>query len=316
MMYVMVIGGFVLLFLAAELLVRGAVAIATNSGVSPLVIGMTVVAFGTSAPEFVVSVQASLDGAGGLALGNVVGSNIANILLIMGSAGLMAPIVLKSDGQKLDGLVLVLGTALFAGLCLAGVLGFYSGLALLVAFFVFVTWNIWREKRRSQNDHKKAGEVEGLQGLAGNQLLAWFATIGGLLGIVLGADLLVEGGVDIARSFQVPEEVIGLTLIAIGTSLPELAASVVAALRGHPEVAVGNVVGSNLFNLLGVAGAAAVTATIPVSEAMLSTDLWVMVLATVIFLPFLVLGRTFGRLAGIAFLAAYIGYIGFQARFI
>lgn len=313
MMYLMLLGGFVLLFVGAEILVRGAVAVATHFGVSALVIGMTIVAFGTSAPEFVVSIQASLDGAGGLALGNVVGSNIANILLIMGAAGMIAPIVLKSDGQKLDGLVLVLGSALFVGLCLVGLLSFVSGLVLLAAFFGFIGYNFWREKSRPKHAREEAAEVEELQGMAGNQPLAWAATVGGLIGIVIGADLLVKSGTSIARSFEVPEEVIGLTMIAIGTSLPELAASVVAALRGHPEVAIGNVVGSNMFNMLGVAGAAAVTASIPVSATMMSVDIWVMVGATVLFLPFLVWGRRFGRLVGLGYLVLYLGYMGYQA---
>ena len=316
MMYLMVVGGFVLLFAGAESLVRGAVAVATRFGVSVLMIGMTVVAFGTSAPEFVVSVQAALKDAGSLALGNVVGSNIANIFLILGIVGMIAPIVLENGSQKRDGLALVFGTAFFIGLCFRGVLGRPAGFLLLAAFLGFIGYNFWREKDRLGHAEKEAEDVESLKGLAENQPLAWIATVGGLVGIALGANFLVSGGTEIARFFNVPEETVGLTMIAIGTSLPELATSVVAAFRGHSEVAVGAVIGSNMFNALGVAGAAAVTADIPVSRSMMDVNLWIMAGSTLVFLPFLTWRATFGRLAGIAFLGCYAGYMIYQASMV
>ncbi len=314
MMVLQVIAGFILLLGGAEVLVRGSVALAQRFGVTPLVIGMTVIAFGTSAPELVVSVNAALSGAPGLALGNVVGSNIANVWLIVGAAALVKPFAQPRGDLKFESVVLAVGTVLFIALALRGVIDLSPGLILLVAFFGFLGGSYWRETRRGgAAADLHAQEVEEYTGLPDSAWVVWGAVLGGLAGILIGSELLVDGGVAIARAFAVPEEVIGLTLIALGTSLPELAASAMAAWRGHPGVAVGNVVGSNLFNMLGVAGAAAVVAPLPVAPQMVAFDLWVMLGATVLLMPFLAGGWRMGRGPAIVFLAAYAAYIAVQS---
>lgn len=313
MMVLQVIAGFVLLLGGAEVLVRGSVALARQFGVTPLVIGMTVIAFGTSAPELVVSLNAALSGSPGIALGNVVGSNIANVWLIVGAAALVRPFAQPKGALTRETAVLAAGSLLFAGLALRGVIDLWPGLVLLVAFFGFLGGSYWQETRRGgAAAEMHVQEVEEYTDLPDRAWVVWGAVSAGLGGILIGSELLVDGGVAIARTFAVPEEVIGLTLIAVGTSLPELAASAVAAWRGHPGVAVGNVVGSNLFNMLGVAGAAAVAAPLPVAPQIVAFDLWVMLGATALLLPFLALGWRMGRGAAVVFLAAYSAYIAAQ----
>ena len=313
MLYVQIAAGFVLLFFGAESMVRGAVAVARWFEVSTMVIGMTVIAFGTSAPELIVALDAAVAGSPGIALGNVVGSNIANVLLILGVAGLLVPIAVNRTGFYHDSAVLLGGSLLFAALCLMGVIGLWSGVALLAAFAVFIGYTFWRE---THGLNPAAGniekEVEEKQA-PGAQWLAWVLVVAGLGALLWGADMLVDGGVSIARVFGVPEEVLGLTLIALGTSLPELAASVVAAYRGHFDVALGNVLGSNLFNILGIAGTVAVVTPLPVPDQILRFDLWIMVAVSVVIIPLLSSGWRLDRGEAALLLAAYIGYIGCQA---
>ncbi len=313
MMYLQVVVGFAVLTGAAELLVRGAVTLAERLGVSLLVIGMTVVAVGTSAPELVVSIDAALSGAPGLAVGNIVGSNIANVLLILGVTCVLKPIIERPSSLKRDGVVLMGGSILFAALCAQGVLGLSAGLALLVAFFIFLGVSYWRESHDPEAAAEHIHEVEELGARPKSVPLAILLVLVGLAGLAWGADILVDGGVQIARAFGVSEEVIGLTLFAFGTSLPELAASVVAALRGHSDVAVGNVVGSNLFNILGVGGAAAVTVPLPVADQILNFDIWAMLITSAFLLPILVLGMRLTRPAAGFFLVLYGAYIWIQA---
>lgn len=316
MIYLQVALGFILLLGGAEFLVRGAVSIAERLGVSPLVIGMTIVALGTSAPEAVVSVNAALAGAAGLAVGNVVGSNIANVLLILGAAALVKPIVTAAGGLTKDGAVMMVGTVVFIALALFGVIDLWRGIILLVVFTGFLGYNWWRETA-GRNAEELAEihmeEVKEFETNFGPIWVSWLVFFVGLGALLWGADLLVDGGVTIARQWGVSEEVIGLTMVAIGTSLPELAASVVAAIRGHSEVALGNVLGSNLFNLLFVIGLASLFAPIPVAPQILSFDLWVMFLSSLVLMPFLGDGKRFGRAFGGLFLVVYFAYIGMQA---
>ena len=314
MMYFQVIAGFVLLLGGAEFLVRGAVALSNRLGVSPLVIGMTVVAFGTSAPELVVSLNAALSGSAGLALGNVVGSNIANILLVLGATGLVAPIIISPGALIRDGMALLGGSLLFTGLCWRGEIVGWGGGVLLIFFAAFLGYSYWRETHGADDAaeiHLK--EAEEYQDLPDSLWIAWGALLAGLAGVIYGADLLVEGGTAIARAAGVSEEVIGLTLIAFGTSLPELAASVVAAFRKHTDLALGNVVGSNLFNVLGVIGTVAVVTPLQVPTQILTFDLWVMIGATVLLIPFLATGLRLSRTEAVIFLAGYVAYIAAQA---
>lgn len=313
-----VLGGFVFLLAGAEFLVRGAVALAKKWGISPLVIGMTVVAMGTSAPELVVSVDAALSGAAGLALGNVVGSNIANVLLILGASGLVKAIQTQPKGLFPDGISLMGGSLVFAWLCMSGLVDMMAGVILLVLFFVFLWGSYWQERQAIATGKIAEGaevhvkEVEEITGLPRTMWLMVLSIAVGVAALAFGADLLVTGGTDIARTLGVSEAVIGLTLIALGTSLPELAASVMAAVRGHTDVALGNVVGSNLFNILGVAGVTAVITPLSVPEQMIRFDLWVMLATTALVIPFLVNGRRLSKPIAGVFLVGYVAYITLQ----
>ncbi len=312
MMYLQFIGGVVVLLAAAEVFVRGAVTLSKVLNVPPLVIGMTVVAFGTSAPELGVTLDAAISGAPGLALGNVIGSNIANVLLILGISCLLSPITALAANRR-DGIVLVGGSLLFALLVAQGQLGVWSGAVLLVAFLGFLGATYRLETKDESLAAGHIQEVEEIHPIKAPVWVTVLTVLAGLAGIVWGADLLVVACIEIAREFNISEEIIGLTVVAMGTSLPELAASGVAAYRGHSDIAVGNVVGSNLFNILGVIGLAAVVAPLPVKGNILSFDLWVMLGATVLVLPILAGRWRPGRLSGIFLLLLYGAYIAANA---
>lgn len=310
--------GFAFLLAGAEYLVRGSVAAAKRWGISPLVIGMTVVAMGTSAPELVVSVGAALSGSPAMALGNVIGSNIANVLLILGAAGLVRPIRTEAQGLSPDGVSLMGGSLVFTALCLTGTIGLGGGALLMAAFVVFLGASYWQESKAiaagridaSADVHVR--EVEEITNLPTTAWRMGLSVVAGIAGLWLGAELLVDGGTAIARALGVSDAVIGLTLIALGTSLPELAASVMAAWRGHTDVAFGNVVGSNLFNILGVTGITAMISPLPVPAQMLHFDIWVMLAVTVLVMPFLTNGWRLGRRLSAVLTAAYVAYIAAQ----
>ena len=314
MLYLQIAAGFALLLGGAEFLVRGAVQVAARAGLSAMLIGMTVVAFGTSAPEFVVSLSAALDGSPGIAVGNVIGSNIANIWLILGATAVFAPVVVDTRAVIRDGLMLMGSSILFTWLCLMGTIEHIAG-GVLVLFLVGYFLRSYLRERADGNAsaHLHEREAEEYQDVKMGSLMAWMSLLGGLGAVMLGADWLVSGGTVIARNAGVSEEVIGLTLIAFGTSLPELATSAVAAKRGHTDVAIGNVIGSNLFNILGVAGGVAAITTLPVAEQIRNFDLWVMMAATVMVLGYLAMGSRIGRGAGALFLVLYGAYIAAQA---
>ncbi len=313
MMYFEVVAGFLLLLVAAEFMVRGSVEMAKRFSIPPVVIGMTIIAIGTSAPELVVGIEAATSGAPGMALGNVVGSNIANVLLILGAAGLVATVVSKQGALLRDGLVLIAGSLLFTYFAMSGEIGKLSGFVLVSALLLFLVTSFRREQGQDSEDAQlHCEEVDEIGSLPNNLAIVLLALFGGLGGIIYGADVLVGGAVEIARNFEVSEEVIGLTIVALGTSLPELAASVVAAWRGHADVAIGNVVGSNLFNVLGIAGVVAIVEPLPVVEQIMSFDIWIMLAATMAILPLLVLGWRLTRTVSIVFILLYCGYIAMQ----
>ncbi len=317
MLILQAIGGFLLLLGGAELLVRGSVVIARRMGVSTMAIGMTVVAFGTSAPELIVSLQAALSGAPGIAVGNIVGSNIANVLLIIGLTALCMPIAAQPTPLVRDSLTIVGSSLLFVALMWSGTIGMVDGLLLLIVFGLFMVMSY----RGSAKGGGKAAagaatrsleaEAAEIGGLPDGAWVPWLAALLGLGGLAVGSDLLVDGASGIARLFGVSEAVIGLTMIAVGTSLPELAASVAASLHRQPDVAVGNVLGSNLFNMLFVGGAVAVVAPLAIDERILAFDMWIMLAVTILFLPVL-LGSRFGRWTGLLFVVLYGGYIALQ----
>nr|WP_272890469.1 calcium/sodium antiporter [Stutzerimonas stutzeri] len=314
MTFVYLIAGLVLLVAGAEVLVRGAAKLAAQFGISPLVIGLTVVAFGTSAPETAVSVQAAFNGSGDIAIGNVLGSNIANVLLILGMTALVAPLVVSRQLIRLDVPIMIGASLVTFGLAWDGELSRLDGALLftaVVVYTLFLVISSRREKKAADADDEFAKEF-GLneQAKPNAGLINAGLVIAGLVLLVVGSNFLVEGAVALARALGLSELVIGLTVIAIGTSLPELATSILAAFRGERDIAVGNIVGSNLFNLLCVLGLASLVSpqAISVSPNALAFDFPVMIAVAVACLPIFFTGYSINRWEGALFVAYYAAY--------
>ncbi|GGD06894.1 calcium/sodium antiporter [Pyruvatibacter mobilis] len=308
MMYLALAGGLIILLFCGDLLVRGAVALASRFGVHPLIIGLTVVAFGTSAPELMVSVKAALEGSPGISLGNIVGSNVANVLLVLGLPAIIYPTVCNQASIRRNTSMMVGSTILFVALCMTGMLTFWDGLILFLLVIAFLLYSAHRA-RTSPADAGLEDELDDISGLPERvwAICAFLAI--GLLGLPLGAELVVEGATEIARRFGVSEATIGLTVISLGTSLPELATTLVAAFRRQADVAVGNVIGSNLFNILAIGGITAMVVPLPVSEAFLKFDLWVMLASALLVVPFAFLRTTITRFAGAVFTVLYVSFL-------
>lgn len=300
--------GLAILLLAGDALVKGAVNLALRVGIPALIVSLTVVAFGTSAPELLISVQAIADGLPGIAIGNVVGSNVANVLLVLGIPALLATMHTSEHDTKSSYLQMIGATVLFITLCFFGVLTWISGLILLAALAAMLTHAIVTVKRHRRAQDTATENIEGADpGMSGAKITLFLVL--GLIGLPLGASLLVDGASGIARSFGISETVIGLTLVAIGTSLPELATTVIAALRRQADVALGNVIGSNMFNLLGIMGVASLVGPVPIDSQFLTFDLWVMLGAALLLIPFVFLRRDITRVWGIVFSLLYVVYI-------
>jgi cation:H+ antiporter len=315
--------GLLLLLGGGEALVRGATGLARRLGVSTLVIGLTVVAFGTSAPELAVNVIAALRGRGEISFGNIIGSNMANIGLIVGCTALIRPILIQRVVIYRELPMMLLGTA--AAIVMAcdrwlssgpDVYDRADGVLLLMLFCVFLYYTVGDFVTQQANNHREGAAGVGREGISPEQLARLVAlTLAGLAMLILGAHVSVNAAVDLARGLGVPEVIIGLTVLAVGTSLPELAASVVASLRGHVELAIGNVVGSNIFNLLLVAGVTASIRPIPVPPRG-SADLWVMAILSVLLLTVSLTGsRRIVRTEAIGLLLIYLGYLTWRAGF-
>ncbi|WP_300481832.1 calcium/sodium antiporter [Shewanella sp.] len=297
-----IIGGFIILTLGAEALVRGASSIALRLGITPLIIGLTIVAFGTSAPELAVSVKSALAGNSGIALGNVIGSNIANIGLILAITALIRPIQVQSQVVKRDIPLMILASMLFWGLLLDGELSLIDGVILLSLLFGYLTFSYISSKNSNDEEEIEAGP--------NNPLLSGLFILVGISMLVGGGILFVNGAVDLAKTFGVSEVIIGLTIVAIGTSMPELVTSVIAALKGQSDIAIGNVVGSNLFNILGILGVTAIVH--PVSSLGFQPfDFMVMLALAIVILPFAWTGLRIGRREGSVLLLSYLGYMGY-----
>ncbi|MCW0183297.1 MAG: calcium/sodium antiporter [Zavarzinia sp.] len=309
------LAGLALLCVGGEILVRGAVRSARAFRVSPLLIGLTVVGFGTSTPELATSVIAATEGSPGIAVGNVVGSNIANILLILGISALIAPLAVKPAAFHRDGAVLVAST--FACL-LAVVAGFLSSLigGVLVALLVaYVAWAYIKE--RSPHDGGRETHEHTAENAAPpprtRLALSIGLTIGGIAGTILGARLLVSAAIELATGMGISQTVIGLTVVAVGTSLPELVVCVIAALRGHGDVCLGNIIGSNIYNVFGILGLTAIIHPIAVPAEIAALDIWVLVGATLLLMVFLRTSWRLNRIEGGVFVAAYAAYLGYLA---
>ena len=315
MTYILLILGFVMLLGGAELLVRGAVALAKSFNISKLVMGMTIVAFGTSSPELIVSINASVSGVPSLALGNLVGSNIANILLILGVSGLIYPIKSENKTLWLDWVALTLGSSLFIVFSINKNIDFDDGILLIGIFIIFMVYSYLRGSGYLSGDNlgdnkTPSSEVEELSLVPQNGLNTAIFIFLGFAGLAIGSELLVDNGVQIARSFQISEVVIGLTVIAIGTSLPELAASGVAAFRKETDLAFGNIVGSNIFNIVGIVGLMGLINQLEIPPRVLQFDMWVMLFSVILLLPFMFRWiRGLGRVFASMFLLFYLLYI-------
>jgi cation:H+ antiporter len=309
LIYLQALAGLAILVIAGDLLVRGAVSLAGRLGVSPLIISLTVVAFGTSAPEMVVGVQAALAGVPTLALGNVIGSNIANVFLVLGLPALIYPIMCDAHDLKFNLIHMLVATALFTVLAFLGPLQAWQGLLFLGLIVAFLVQSGMRAKKGDAYAPDELADIEGMPEKPYSYTLATLFLILGLGGLALGADLLVDGSTVIARNFGVSEEVIGLTLVAIGTSLPELVTAIMAAIHRHGDVAIGNVIGSNIFNIYGIMGVTALITPVPIPASMLGLDLWVMAAAALVMIPFVLRRGAISAPYGFIFLAAYVLYL-------
>lgn len=311
MTFVQLFIGLVLLLGGGEALVKGSVVVARRLGVSPLLIGLTLVGFGTSTPELVASLRAALIGSPGIAIGNVVGSNVANILLILGLSAVIVPLAPTKEAFRRDGAVLIGASMLMLAVVLLGRIGRETGLVFLGLLAAYTVYTYFTE-RRTHGAAARVHEAEAEQAMPRRELPLWAGVLlatGGIAAVVLGANLLIVAAVEIARAAGLSEVVIGLTLVAVGTSLPELATSVMAAARRHGDVAFGNIVGSNIFNILGIAGVTAVVTPIPVPPEIATLDVWVMLAAALFLVLFAATGWRVQRWEGGALLGAYAAYL-------
>jgi len=301
--------GLVILVYGAELLVRGASALARSVGISPLVVGLTVVAFGTSSPELAVSVFSAWQGQAGIALGNVVGSNIFNVLLILGLAAVVAPLAVARQVVWLEVPIMIGTSVLLIIFSLDGALVRWEGALLFTGVIVYTVWTV----RRSRRELREQADPDAVPVPATGRGRQLMEILGGLALLILGSRWLVDAAVTIAKTLGVSDLVIGLTIIAAGTSLPELATSVLASLRGQRDIAVGNVVGSNIFNILAVLGLTTLVAPgeLPVPPAALTFDLPVMLAVAVACLPIFLTGHRIYRWEGLLFLFYYGVYLAF-----
>lgn len=310
-----IIGGFLLLLGGGEFLVRGAVGISKKAGLSPLLIGLTVVAFSTSAPELVVSVTSGLKGQVDISVGNVVGSNIVNILMILGVSSVITPIFVKGKEVRRDCWIMVASAVLLYVVSLFGVIPRVVGLAFFLAIIAYVVFS-YRADTNNPSEEAQAEAVEELESAPRSLLVSIVVVLAGLVALVFGSNFLIQGATAVAHAWGVSERVIGLTIVAIGTSLPELAASTISAIKGHSEMAIGNVVGSNIFNILSILGITALIKPIHVSAEMTHFDMPVMILVSLLVTFILVRREKLSRLIGGCFIAGYVAYAYYLYAFV
>lgn len=306
----LILVGLLLLYVGGEGALRGAIALAKKVGVSPAMIGLTVIGFGTSAPELVVTLQAAMDGQPDLAIGNVVGSNISNILLIVGVGGLITPLVCDPKALRRDGMMMQAAMILLVILGISGEIVFWQGALMLAVLISYLVWSYIRDKREGDVADLHEREVEELQNVPENIAIILLYLAFGLAGLVGGAHVLVEGAVNIATRFGVPESIIGLTIVALGTSLPELAATIISAVRKHADVAVANVMGSCLFNILSILGITSMVHPLSIAADIRQIDIWVMLAASLALVPMLFGDLKICRRDAAILLAGYVIYMG------
>ena len=321
----LLIAGFALLLLGGELLVRGATRLAERLGLSPMLVGLVIVGLGTSTPELAASVQAALAGSPGIAIGNIVGSNIANTLLILGTAALISPIFVSAGALWRDGMVGVAGVAL---LLLAGTtvgLSLWVGLAFLAVLIAYLAVAYQQERvgeasaasqRTAAVEHADPSLHTRENGSLAGLLKAIALFVVGIAIIVAGGTILVDNAIAIAARLGVSDEVIGLTIVAFGTSAPELATSAIAAFRKESDIALGNVLGSNIYNIFFIGGVTGIVAPGPIPGGIMTVDLWVLLAAAIVAIGFAWTGGRLGRREGGVLVAAYVGFILFTAGLI
>lgn len=303
--------GILFLTIGGEILIRGSLAAANRMGVSPLLSGLLIVGFGTSTPELVVSIDAAMSQRPDIAVGNIVGSNIGNILLILGLCALITPLAVKPLALRRDGVMVVAATVLFVILASGNAFSRIEAVIFLLGLVAYLIWAYCTERTGEQPSaelHK--AEADEVATLPKSTLWISMAVVSGLALLIVGSQVLLKGAVAVAESFGVSEAVIGLTLVAVGTSLPELSISVIAALRRHADVAIGNILGSNIFNILGILGVSALLQPLPIHERILNFDQWVMLGTALLLMLFIYTGSRLNRLEGAILLLGYGVYLG------
>lgn len=299
MVYILFLLGFVLLFLGGKYLVEGSVSFAKSLNISPLVIGIVLVGFGTSAPEMLTCIKAVLSGSSDIAIGNVVGSNIANILLVLSVGSIMCTVPIKKKEFKRDMGVLICASILLTSLCFVGFVNLYMGIVFDLILLLYISYC-----------YKHGGiEQEEVESVSKYVFVSLLVAFLGIAGVVIGADLLVESSIKIARSLNISESFIALSAIAIGTSLPELATVIAASLKKHTDVVLGGIIGSNIFNTLAILGTSAIVRKIDISKNVLYFDIWVMNLAVALVLFFALKKWKLNKLNGIILLVLYVVYM-------
>lgn len=303
MEYLLLIVGIALLVVGGDFLVKSAVGLANKFNLSPLLIGITVVSFGTSAPELIVSIQATLEGSPGIAIGNVIGSNIANIGLVLGLTVSLRSVIINRKKYFTSWLIMFISSIMFYGFSLDGEIGKSEGLFFLAGLLAFITISISSLSKEHDSDENK---------ITMHPLMILMFFLLGALGLYFGSELLISNAVDIAYSIGVSEFIIGATVVALGTSLPELATSLIASLRGQNSISIGNLLGSNVFNIFAVLGITSLVQPIPVDIFLLYIDLPVMIGIVVMLGLFMFIGKKIGIIEGLALIAAYVIYISYS----
>ena len=308
--YAYVAAGLALLLLGGEGLVRGSVAVAERLNLSTLLVSMVIVGFGTSAPELMVSTAAALKGAPNIALGNVVGSNIANILLILGMSAVIAPLACTRPEIMRDALAVLVASFVLVGLAQHGMIGRLSGFIMVAALGAYLSYAYLTERNASRRDEVFRERIAEDLGKPGMGLAtALTLCVLGLVFLVAGAHLLVEGATAVAHRLGISNAVIGLSLVAVGTSLPELATAAISAYRKHQDVVIGNIIGSNLFNILGILGVTGIVVPIPIEGRIADIDIWIMLAVAIALAPIIWTGRVISRVEGGVFLTLYVVYM-------
>jgi cation:H+ antiporter len=306
----LVVLGVAVLVAAGEATLRGSIGLSKQLGLSPALTGILVVGFGTSMPELVVGLHAALEGRPGFAVGNVLGANIANSLLILGTAALIRPLRCEPRSLRRDGGTMLVATLLCVVLGAAGGIAAWQGAAMLILLVGYVLWSYQQDRKWAGLQSELHGrQAEHIGRVPSHPVLVVMTTVGGLAGLLIGAGLLVDGAAAIGRKAGIPDSILGLTLFAIGTTSPEMFATVIATRRGHTDVAIGNIVGSNVFNILGILGAAALVAPLPFPADVRHFDIWILLASTAVLFPILITDWRISRREGTVLLACYGSYL-------